>query len=51
MRWGSMEKFTDNTEAERERNAAGRTLFELYSFLPPDTKPLNWPKAKAIKAA
>jgi hypothetical protein len=34
--------FADNTEAERGREAARKTLFELYPFLPKKTKPINW---------
>ena len=43
-RWRSLEKFADNSEVERERNAAQQTLFELFPFLPKDTIPINWSK-------
>jgi hypothetical protein len=42
--WRDAVKFNDSPEIERERKAALRTLFELFSFLPQDTKPINWSK-------
>lgn len=42
--WKSKDKFTDNTEVERERKAAWQTLFELFPFLSENTKPINWSK-------
>jgi hypothetical protein len=42
--WNMKDKFTDNTEVERERKAARQTLFELFPFLPDDTEPVSWSK-------
>ena len=41
-RWADKEKFQSPSEAGRERRSALQTFFELYPFLPKQTKPLSW---------
>lgn len=40
--WDNKEKFQSPSEFGRERKAAPETLFELYPFLPRQTRPRSW---------
>jgi len=44
--WQDKTKFVDERDIRRERNAARKTLLELFPFLNQSTQPLSWSTAK-----